>query len=212
MQVAAGAQVIIAQSHSHLNGIAMTQIAGVSVLAEAPGNVLRVESKNVSDKPILTSFEITEVTSMDQATLAQQAMAIIIPALPYLTSAASGAAEAIGAKIGETTWATAQRLWDWIKGKLLPTESDVLSELANNPNDEQARAALLFKLRKLFEKDAATAQGVASLVQQEGVIQKVSAERSKFTRVAQHASGQGSVDQRIDSKDSELTDVIQSKR
>jgi hypothetical protein len=150
--------------------------------------------------------------SMDAATLAQQTLTILVPALPYLTYAAGAAMEAAASNVGEAGWDAAQRLWGWLKDKFVvqPDVQEAMAELTAKPEGDEARTVLAFKLRKLFEKDAALASQVAEFFRKEGVLQKINAERTRMTRVGQHAAGGGPSEQVIKATDSELTDVTQS--
>ncbi len=106
---------------------------------------------------------------MDAATLAQEATRILAPFLPYLlTKAGEKAAEVVGEKFGAELWETAQELWGRLfpKVKEKPAALEAAQDVAANPEDEDAQAALRLQLRKLLSQDHFLAQEVARILEE----------------------------------------------
>jgi hypothetical protein len=88
---------------------------------------------------------------IDVTALAQTVTAILAPALPILVKVGDGALGKIGSDISDK----AKTLWVKLRPRLeaKPSAQEALVEVVNNPNDEDARAALRFQIKKLFSED-----------------------------------------------------------
>ncbi len=102
---------------------------------------------------------------MDPTELAQKIGAFLLPLLPYLLKAGDKAAEEAGKKLGEAAWEKAKALWHKLHPKIeaKPAALEAVQEVANNPQDADAAAALRLQLRKLLSEDQALAAEIARL-------------------------------------------------
>ncbi len=102
---------------------------------------------------------------MDIQALAQQLVAFLVPFLPYLLKAGEKAAEEAGEKLGGEAWEQAKALWSKLRPKVeaKPAAHEATQDVAANPQDEDARAALRLQLKKLLAEDDALAKEVARL-------------------------------------------------
>lgn len=105
---------------------------------------------------------------MDVQSLAQQIVPFLAPFLPYLMKMGEKAAEEAGKKMGEGAWETARALWAKLRPKVeaRPAAQEAAADVARNPQDADAQAALRLQLRKLLDQDPALATEVAALLQQ----------------------------------------------
>lgn len=103
---------------------------------------------------------------MDVQALAQQLVTFLSPFLPYLLKAGEKAIEKVGEKFGEAAWEKAQALWDKLHPKIeaKPAAQEAAADVAQNPQDEDAQAALRLQLKKLLAEDTALAEEVARLL------------------------------------------------
>ena len=108
---------------------------------------------------------------MDISTLAATAVELLAKAMPYLVKGGEKAAEKAEKELGRETWEQAKGLW----GKLAPaTEKTPLAayaaaELAEAPDDEDARASLRLQLRKLLKADSSLVEAVRAVVSGAGI-------------------------------------------
>jgi hypothetical protein len=88
---------------------------------------------------------------MDVAALA----AFLAPSLGFLLNTGKAATERAAEKLGDTAWEHARRLWERLRpaveGK--PAAEEAALDIAAQPDDETARAALAWQLKKLLEAD-----------------------------------------------------------
>jgi hypothetical protein len=93
------------------------------------------------------------------ALLAKNITSLIAPIFPDLTKAGESITNAAGGMIGEETWELAKSVWGKLSGRL--SESAVSKEAvqtaAENPNDEDAAAALRLQIKRLLLDDGALA-------------------------------------------------------
>lgn len=102
---------------------------------------------------------------MDVTMLVKDLAAFLAPFLPYLLKAGEKAAEEAGKKLGEAAWERAKALWGKLRPKVeaKPAALEAAQDLAAQPNDEDAQAALRRQLKKLLAEDDALAAEVARL-------------------------------------------------
>lgn len=103
---------------------------------------------------------------MDVQLLAETLTELLRPALPFLHASGKKAAEKAVEKLGSEVWESAKKAW----GKLrrgtdgtTPAEA-AARDLAAEPGDADAQAALRFQLKKLLASDPTLAAELAALV------------------------------------------------
>lgn len=96
---------------------------------------------------------------IDVTALAQTVTAILAPALPILAKIGDGTLEKIGSDISDK----AKMLWTKLRPRLAakPSAQDALTEVINNPNDEDAKAALRLQIKKLLSEDIELASEIS---------------------------------------------------
>lgn len=104
---------------------------------------------------------------MDVATLARELAEYLVPALPYLTKATDGALEELGKTIGGRAADYAKSLWDKLHPRVEARGAlqEVVNDVAATPNDEVARTALLYRLKKLLAEDAELTHDLEAILQ-----------------------------------------------
>jgi hypothetical protein len=110
-------------------------------------------------------------------------VSFLAPFVPYLFKAGEGAAEEAGKKFGAAAWEKAKALWGtlWPKVEEKPAAQEAVQDVASNPEDEDAQAALRQQVKKLLVEDSGLAQEIAEMVKagaQAGVIAIASGERA----------------------------------
>lgn len=151
---------------------------------------------------------------MDAQTLAQQIALFLTPLLPALVKAASEkAVEEIGKKVGVEAWDKAKILWGKLRPKLddRPAAQEAVQDVATNPQDEDAQAALRLQLRKLFAEDPAMADEVAHLVQDKVVQRVIARGGSEIEDVEQRAGG-GPTEQEVHAEEKSVLKGIKQIR
>jgi hypothetical protein len=104
---------------------------------------------------------------MDVVTLT----AFLSPFLPYLLKLGEKAAEKFtetaAEKFGEAAWGKANAIWSKLGPKVNAKEAafEAATDVAINPEDEDARIALKRQLQKLLEQDAELAHVITQLLQ-----------------------------------------------
>jgi len=92
--------------------------------------------------------------------------AVLAPALPYLLRTGDHLASQAAERLGEHTWNLATRLWerlaDAVRGR--PAAEEVFEDVAANPQDADARAALAYQVRKLAQEDPDLATALEQLI------------------------------------------------
>ncbi|KPF49281.1 hypothetical protein D621_14965 [beta proteobacterium AAP51] len=103
---------------------------------------------------------------MDLSSIAQAAIAILGPCLPYLLKLGDKAAEEGAKKIGADTWILAKSLWSKLLPRLKdsPAVHDAAVELAASPNDLDLQATLRVQFRKLLARDEQFAADVRAFL------------------------------------------------
>ncbi|MEP0914189.1 hypothetical protein NDI45_25100 [Leptolyngbya sp. GB1-A1] len=94
-------------------------------------------------------------------------VSFLAPFLPSLFNLGTKAAESVAEKFGEDAWEKAKSLWSKLRPKVeaKPLAQGAAQELAQNPNDEDAREALTKQLQKILEADPALAAEIARLLE-----------------------------------------------
>ncbi len=105
---------------------------------------------------------------MDIQTLAQQTIHFLVPFLPYLLKAGEKAAEKAGEKMGAEAWDKAKTLWGKLRPQVEahPAAQEAVQDVAAQPKNEDAQAALRLQLKKILQDDPTLAAEVARLVAQ----------------------------------------------
>jgi hypothetical protein len=106
---------------------------------------------------------------LDLIMLAKETAGFLAPFLPYLLKAGESVAEEAGKKLGDQSgggvWETAKALWARLSPKVeaKPATHEAVQEVAANPADEDARAALRLQLKKLFTEDESLANEILKI-------------------------------------------------
>lgn len=99
---------------------------------------------------------------VDAAALAKIVTSLLTPAIPYLLTGGEKAWGEASKKIGTDTWEWAKTIWTKLvsrsKSKSGETEKNTeivkaATEVAKNPSDEDAQAALRLQIKKLLTDD-----------------------------------------------------------
>lgn len=92
---------------------------------------------------------------MDITTLAKEITLFLAPFLPYLLKVGEKAAEEAGKKLGGDAWERAKGLWGKFRPKVeaRPAAREAMADVAAEPQNEDAQAALRLQLRKLLAED-----------------------------------------------------------
>jgi hypothetical protein len=103
---------------------------------------------------------------MDLKLLADALMITLAPALPYLVAGGTEAVKAAGKKVGEEGSELIGKLWDLLRGKVeeSPRAQNAAEEVAESPEDADARGGLRRQLLKILEADPELAAEVAKLL------------------------------------------------
>jgi hypothetical protein len=104
--------------------------------------------------------------AMDVTTISSELVACLTPFLPALIRLGEATAEEAGRSLGEEAWEHAKLLWDRLRGKLeqRPAAIETVRDVAEAPDDEDARGALRLQLRKLLAGDEALSEEVRRLL------------------------------------------------
>jgi len=95
----------------------------------------------------------------------------ITPFLPYLLKLGKGAADTAtntaASKFGEAAWQKSQAIWTALSPKVEAKETtkEAVTDVANNPEDEDYQAVLRVQLKKLLASDEALANQLTKLFQ-----------------------------------------------
>ncbi|MEG4997121.1 hypothetical protein [Microcoleus sp. B4-D4] len=99
---------------------------------------------------------------LDPQPLANMVTSLLVPAIPYLLKGGEQAWGEASKKIGTDTWEWAKTIWMKLvsrsksksNGEETTTEiAKAATEVANNPSDADAQAALRFQIKKLLMDD-----------------------------------------------------------
>jgi hypothetical protein len=107
---------------------------------------------------------------MDLKLLADALVIALAPALPYLVAGATEAVKGAGKKVGEETVELGHKLWAKIHKPVeeSPRALGAAAEVAEAPEDDDARAGLRRQLVKILEADPGLASEVAKLLDSAG--------------------------------------------
>jgi hypothetical protein len=100
---------------------------------------------------------------MDMQTLATTVTTCLAPALPYLVKASEKGAEAVGGKLGAGVWETAKAIWQRLGSN--PSVETAAREVAKAPDEEDARIALRYQIKKLLAADDSLAVALSQLLE-----------------------------------------------
>ena len=130
---------------------------------------------------------VSGVVYVDFGLLATGAVALLVPFLKGLLSSGQDAAEQLGEEVGRKGWGFARTLWGKLRGKIdeRPAAREAVEDVAANPDNERARAALEWQVQKLLEEDACFAEDVQKLLQ--------NAETANVITVTVTASGERAI-------------------
>lgn len=120
-----------------------------------------------------------ESLSMDITALVNSIAPYVIMAAPYLKQLGSAAGEEAtkeiskqaAKKLGDGSWGLAKSIWQKLRGVKPETQTAIdsaLSDVADDPNDEDTHAALRVKLRKALKEDSALVEAIAQLLREAG--------------------------------------------
>jgi hypothetical protein len=86
-------------------------------------------------------------------------IAFLAPCLGFLVNAGGSATERAADRLGEGVWEHARRLWARLRPaiEVRPAAEEAARDLAQRPDDEGARSALVWQLQKALEVDPALA-------------------------------------------------------
>lgn len=103
---------------------------------------------------------------MDIFTLTQALVALLSPLLPFLIKAGEKSVEEIGKKIGESAWNLAKRVWSRLAPKINtnPAAKEAVSDLINNPKDDDYLATFRVQVRKILESNPDLAKELYSQI------------------------------------------------
>ncbi len=121
---------------------------------------------------------------MDVTELVKQLTPMLIQFLPYLVKAGEKAAEEAGKQLGGEAWGKVKTVWGKLQSSVQtkPAAQEAVQEVARNPQDADAQAALRLQLKKILTEDEALARELVPLVQS-----------LQQTRISVIASGERSV-------------------
>ena len=104
------------------------------------------------------------------APLAGQLVQVLTPFLPYLIKAGEGLGTRTAQHLEDASWDLASKLWGRLGPKLeaRPAGREAAADLAAQPEDEDAQAALRVQLRKLLQDEPALQQELVALLKEAG--------------------------------------------
>jgi hypothetical protein len=126
----------------------------------------------------------------------------LTPFLPYLLKVGEKATEEAGKKFGEgfgaNAWEKAKALWSKLQPKVetKPMAKGAAEELANSPNDADAKETLQKQLKKFLDEDKNLYAEIARLMQEDSeaisqVVNTFNLTMSGNDNVAQNFAGDG---------------------
>ena len=127
----------------------------------------------------------------------------LAPALPILTMAGEAAVQESAKNLAAETHEAAKGLWDRIRSAVAarPAAQEAVTDLAADPENEDAKAVFRVQLRKLLEENPALAAEVAGLMKRD-TVQRVLAERnSAVSDVTQLAASLSRSHQEVAARD-----------
>jgi hypothetical protein len=107
---------------------------------------------------------------MDPKLLADALTTTLAPVLPFLVASGTEAVKATGKKVGEEAFELGRRLWGKLHKPVAesPRALGAAEEVAEAPEDEDARAGLRRQLVKILEADPNLAAELAKLLDSAG--------------------------------------------
>ena len=92
---------------------------------------------------------------IDVAAIAKLIVDIITPALPFLGKVGENIASDAAKKIGSSAWTQALSVWSKLKSEISTNFSleQSIQDLADNPSDSDAQAALRLQIKKVLSAD-----------------------------------------------------------
>jgi hypothetical protein len=120
--------------------------------------------------------------------------AFLAPFLPYLVRAGERAAGAAADALGDQAGGFAKAIWERLKPGVeeRPAAKEAAEDVAANPDDEDAVAALRLQLRKLVEEDEELARDLTKLWQEAQAANVITVTASGERSVAVGGSVKGS--------------------
>jgi len=105
---------------------------------------------------------------MDIGALASSLTTALVPLLPYLLKAGEKAAEETGKAVANQSLEWGKSLWSKLKPKVeaKPEALEAAQDIAQNPDDQDAQAALRRQLKKLLTEDHSLAEEVTGWLEQ----------------------------------------------
>lgn len=113
----------------------------------------------------------------------------LAPFFPSLLNLGTKAAESAASKFGADAWEKAKNLWSKLcpQVEAKPLAQGAVQELAQNPDDEDARKALTKQLQKILEADPTLAREIECLLKDNADIIR------KVISVSQSAQGDNNI-------------------
>jgi hypothetical protein len=104
---------------------------------------------------------------MELSDLLTNTVGTLAPALPYLYAAGKEAGKEFAKKAGGAAFDQAAKLWNWLKPKAEaePALQTAVADLAAQPDDADAQAALRLQLKKLLTAQPALVSELQAMVQ-----------------------------------------------
>ena len=104
---------------------------------------------------------------IDVAAIAKLIVDVITPALPFLGKVGENVASDAAKKIGSSAWTQALSVWSKLKPKISTNTSlaQSIQDLADNPSDSDAQAALRLQIKKVLSADNQLLQEFSSSFQ-----------------------------------------------
>jgi hypothetical protein len=120
-----------------------------------------------------------ESLSMDITALVNSVAPYVIMAAPYLKQLGSAGSEEAtkeiskqaAKKLGDGSWGLAKSIWQRFRGAKTETHTAInsaLSDVADDPNDPDAHAALRVQLKKALKEDSVLVEAIAQLLREAG--------------------------------------------
>lgn len=103
---------------------------------------------------------------LDIAALASTLTGLLAPALPYLVKFGEQAGTEASKKIGVDAWEQAKTLWNKLRPRFekKPAAQEAANDVADDPVNEDAQAALRQQLKKLLTEDSDFALELAKVL------------------------------------------------
>jgi hypothetical protein len=116
--------------------------------------------------------------------------AFLAPFLPFLLKLGTKASESVATKVGEDAWKKAKEIWTQLGPKVEAKEAakEAVTDVANNPEDEDLQAVLRVQLKKLIEPDQELAAAIEKILNEKAadgtpgmqIVQNVTGDRNQL--------------------------------